>query len=176
ALKGRWLLVVPETLDEFTVEWASYGLGNLGAEVVRVDADTDLTVHTDAAGVLSLLAVDDDDAVGEAGGVAPGLAATLDLVQRLGEAGVQAPLWSLTQGAVTTGAEDPIRNTAQAQVWGLGRVVALEEPKRWGGLVDLPEVLDGQAWERTAAVLAGLEGEDQAAVRPAGVLARRVVR
>ncbi len=23
ALKGRWLLVVPETLDEFTVEWAS---------------------------------------------------------------------------------------------------------------------------------------------------------
>ncbi|MDH6229287.1 acyl transferase domain-containing protein/acyl carrier protein, partial [Streptomyces sp. MJP52] len=176
ALKGRWLLVVPETLDEFTVEWASYGLGNSGAEVVRVDADTDLTVHTDAAGVLSLLAVDDDDAVGEAGGVAPGLAATLDLVQRLGEAGVQAPLWSLTQGAVTTGAEDPIRSTAQAQVWGLGRVVALEEPKRWGGLVDLPEVLDAQAWEHTAAVLAGGSGEDQAAVRPAGVLARRVVR
>ncbi len=176
ALKGRWLLVVPETLDEFTVEWASYGLKSAGAEVVRVGTDSDLSQHRQAAGVLSLLAVDDDDSVWEAGGVAPGLAATLDLVQRLGEAGVQAPLWCLTQGAVTTGDSDPVRSAAQAQVWGLGRVVALEEPKRWGGLVDLPEVLDGQAWERTAAVLAGLEGEDQAAVRPAGVLARRVVR
>ncbi|MDH6229313.1 type I polyketide synthase [Streptomyces sp. MJP52] len=176
ALKGRWLLVVPETLDEFTVEWASYGLKSAGAEVVRVGADSDLSHYRQAAGVLSLLAVDDDDSVWEAGGVAPGLAATLDLVQRLGEAGVQAPLWCLTQGAVTTGDSDPVRSAAQAQVWGLGRVVALEEPKRWGGLVDLPEVLDGQAWERTAAVLAGLEGEDQAAVRPAGVLARRVVR
>ena len=27
---------------------------------------------------------------------------------------------------------------AGAQVWGLGRVAALEYPDRWGGLVDLP--------------------------------------
>ncbi|NYV76807.1 type I polyketide synthase, partial [Streptomyces sp. UH6] len=175
ALKGRWLLVVPETLDEFTVEWAAYGLKSSGAEVVRIGADSDLSPHRQAAGVVSLLAVDDDDDVSDAG-VAPGLAATLELVQRLGEAGVQAPLWCLTQGAVTTGDADPVRSAAQAQVWGLGRVVALEEPKRWGGLVDLPDVLDGQAWERTAAVLAGGDGEDQAAVRPAGVLARRVAR
>ncbi|WP_435840095.1 type I polyketide synthase, partial [Streptomyces chilikensis] len=174
-LAGVWLLAVPENLDVAVADWATQGLAAAGAEVVRIGADTDLTALTGVAGVLSLLALPDhDDHLLQ--GVAPGLAATLDLVQRLGEAGVQAPLWSLTQGAVTTGAEDPIRSAAQAQVWGLGRVVALEEPKRWGGLVDLPEVLDAQAWERTAAVLAGPEGEDQAAVRPAGVLARRVVR
>ncbi|WP_341833166.1 KR domain-containing protein, partial [Streptomyces albus] len=28
--------------------------------------------------------------------------------------------------------------SSAAGVWGLGRVVALEEPDRWGGLVDVP--------------------------------------
>uniref|UniRef100_UPI0039F61BEB hypothetical protein n=1 Tax=Streptomyces sp. KLOTTS4A1 TaxID=3390996 RepID=UPI0039F61BEB len=78
--------------------------------------------------------------------------------------------------AVSTGASDPLLSTAQAQVWGLGRVVALEQPTRWGGLVDLPDTLDARTWELTASVLAGTTGEDQTAIRPTGVHARRVVR
>ncbi|WP_344641688.1 beta-ketoacyl reductase, partial [Kitasatospora cystarginea] len=54
------------------------------------------------------------------------------------------------------------------------RVVALEHPERWGGLVDLPEVLDERALSRLAGVLAG--AEDQVAVRASGVFARRLVR
>ena len=63
----------------------------------------------------------------------------------------------------------------QAGLWGLGRVAALEYPQRWGGLVDLPVVLDERAGGRLCSVLAGC-GEDQLAIRPAGVYARRLRR
>ena len=52
--------------------------------------------------------------------------------------GAGAPLWVLTRGAVAAGAGEVPVSPAQAQVWGLGRVAALEHPDRWGGLVDLP--------------------------------------
>ncbi|WP_037309269.1 type I polyketide synthase, partial [Amycolatopsis orientalis] len=58
----------------------------------------------------------------------------------------------------------------QAQVWGLGRVAALEHPEVWGGLIDLPAAGDA----RVLGVLAG--SEDQVAVRASGVFARRLVR
>jgi acyl transferase domain-containing protein len=64
----------------------------------------------------------------------------------------------------------------QAQVWGLGRVVGLECPDRWGGLVDLSEVGDDRVAEGLAQVLASSGGEDQAAVRPFGVLVPRLTR
>ncbi|MFE9769909.1 type I polyketide synthase [Streptomyces sp. NPDC005808] len=175
ALSGRWLLAVPASLATGELaEWAAQGLKSAGAEVVRLEAGaTDLTAYTGAAGVLSLLGL--DDATLDQG-VAPGLAATLTLVQQLGAAGIDAPLWALTRGAVSTGPADALRSPAQTQVWGVGRVVALEHPKRWGGLVDLPPTLDAAAWDRTAAVLAGTDGEDQAAIRAEGTFVRRVVR
>ncbi|MEU0630914.1 type I polyketide synthase [Streptomyces sp. NPDC005989] len=174
-LSGRWLLAVPASLATTELaEWAEQGLKSAGAEVVRLEPGaTDLSAYTDAVGVLSLLGLD-DTALDR--GVAPGLAGTLALVQRLGEAGVQAPLWALTRGAVSTGPADPLRGPAQTQVWGLGRVVALEHPKSWGGLIDLPETLDTTAWDRAAALLAGSAGEDQAAIRAEGTFVRRVVR
>ncbi|MFD8120499.1 type I polyketide synthase [Streptomyces albidoflavus] len=173
-LTGRWLLAAPDTLDIFTQEWITRGLKESGAdEVVLIGTgNTSLADCADATGVVSLLAIDDDTLDQ---GVAPGLADTLTLIQRLGEAGVHAPLWCLTEGAVSTGPADPLRSTAQSQIWGLGRVVALEQPKRWGGLVDLPATLDTRTWELTASVLAGTGGEDQAAVRDTGVHVRRVV-
>ncbi|WP_184491880.1 beta-ketoacyl reductase [Streptomyces sp. I6] len=124
-------------------------------------------------GVLSLLALADADSEEKTGTVAP----TLALVQALGDAGVEAPLWCATQGAVTTGGSDPLAHPAQAQVWGLGQVAALEHPDRWGGLVDLPEQLDERGAAHLRAVLAAAHGgEDQVAIRAAGVLARRLTR
>ncbi|MFD4695846.1 beta-ketoacyl reductase, partial [Streptomyces sp. NPDC058463] len=67
-------------------------------------------------------------------------------------------------------------NPGLASVWGLGRVAALEVPDRWGGLVDLPEVLDARAGARLVSVLAAGGGEDQVAVRGSGVFGRRLVR
>ena len=54
------------------------------------------------SGVVSLLALDQSPVAGFA--VVPGgLAGTLVLVQALGDAGVSAPLWTLTFGAVAAG-------------------------------------------------------------------------
>ncbi|WP_156755180.1 SDR family NAD(P)-dependent oxidoreductase, partial [Actinokineospora pegani] len=97
----------------------------------------------------------------------------LGRVLALVNAGIDAPLWLVTSGAVSVGA-DAVRSPEQAMVWGLGRVAALEHPARWGGLVDLPEQWDARAAERFLAVLAG--SEDQVALRASGVFARRVER
>ncbi|MEV6125115.1 type I polyketide synthase, partial [Streptomyces sp. NPDC052077] len=141
------------------------------AERLRTAAD-----EHPADGILSLVAAGEqphqDHPV-----LAEGLAATLTLVQALGDAGVDAPLWCATRGAVSTGASDPLRSPHQAAVWALGRTAALEHPGRWGGLVDLPETLDHRAVRRFAAVLAGTHAdEDQLAVRGAGVFVRRLLR
>ncbi|MEU0634476.1 type I polyketide synthase, partial [Streptomyces sp. NPDC005989] len=155
-------------------DWCESGLRAAGAEVVRTDG-SDLPSDLGLAGVVSLLGLD-DSALDR--GVSPGLSSTLHLVQNLATAGVEAPLWCLTRGAVSTGPADPLRSPAQAQVWGLGRVVALEHPKGWGGLIDLPETLDARAFDRTATILAThIQGdEDQVAVRSSGLFVRRVVR
>ena len=94
-----------------------------------------------------------------------GLAGTVALVQGLGDAGVGAPLWLLTSGAVAARPDEVPASPVQAQVWGLGRVAGLEHPDRWGGLVDVPPVLDERSWDRVCEVLAGC-GEDQVAIRP----------
>ncbi|MGW3405627.1 SDR family NAD(P)-dependent oxidoreductase, partial [Streptomyces zhihengii] len=109
--------------------------------------------------------------------VATGVAETLSVVQGL--AGVDAPLWVLTRGAVSVGGPDRLRDPGLAAVWGLGRVAALEIPGRWGGLIDLPAELDARAGARLAGVLAAGAaggGEDQVAVRGSGVFGRRLVR
>ncbi|WP_326947991.1 SDR family NAD(P)-dependent oxidoreductase [Amycolatopsis sp. NBC_01307] len=123
------------------------------------------------AGVLSLLALDETPDPTHPG-LTTGLTATIELIQALG---VTAPIWLATSGAVATGRADRAVSPAQAQVWGLGRVLGLEEPGRWGGLVDLPAELDTRAGARLAAVLADAS-EDQVAVRASGVFARRLVR
>ncbi|MGD9486142.1 SDR family NAD(P)-dependent oxidoreductase [Streptomyces sp. TRM70308] len=126
-------------------------------------------------GVLSLLALD-----GEPHPLAPavprGYAATVHLLQALGRAGVHAPLWCATRGAVSVSVTDPLDAPEQAAVWGLGRVAALEHPDRWGGLVDLPSVFDERTSRLLADVLGGAGPEDQLAVRAAGAFVRRLRR
>ena len=96
-------------------------------------------------------------------------------MQALGDAGVEAPLWVLTRGAVAAGDAEVVASPVQAMAWGLGRVAGLEYPGRWGGLIDVPDVWDERTAERVRIVLAGC-GEDQVAIRAAGILARRLVR
>ncbi|WP_435586028.1 type I polyketide synthase [Micromonospora aurantiaca (nom. illeg.)] len=184
-LAGTWLLVVPAAgVEHPLADGVARVLGEGGAEVVRIDAtEPDRQALADrlartggpVAGVLSLLGL--DDAPHPAHPVVPaGLAATYALVQALGDAGITAPLWCATAGAVSTGRADQLDRPRQAMLWGLGRVVALEHPDRWGGLVDLPTKLDPRDRARLAAVLAGVDAEDQLALRPSGVFARRLVR
>ena len=126
------------------------------------------------SGVLSLLALDEAP-VPDHPAVPAGLAGTLALVQALGDAQIAAPLWVLTRGSVAAEAGEPLASPVQAMAWGLGQVAALEHPDRWGGLIDLPPVLDRRAGTRLCTVLAGC-GEDQVAIRSAGIMARRLAR
>src|SRR5258708_4565010 len=126
------------------------------------------------SGVLSLLAADEVPHP-EHPVIPRGLAGTTHLLLALEAAGAEVPLWCLTRGAVSATRLDTLTSPGQAMIWGLGRVVALEAPRSWGGLVDLPPVVNRQVVSRLAHVLA--HGcEDQVAVRPAGMFARRLTR
>ncbi|MEY9969415.1 acyl transferase domain-containing protein/acyl carrier protein [Streptacidiphilus sp. MAP12-16] len=190
AVSGMWLVVVPAGFSgDVAVSGVVRALAGCGVEVRQVEVGgagveragfaervMDVVGVDSVAGVLSLVALDEGPC-GEGSVVAAGLASTVVLVQALGDAGVLAPLWCVTRGAVSTGRSERLVSAVQAKVWGLGRVAALELPERWGGLVDLPEVVDGRTWSRLLGVLAGgTGGEDQVAVRSSGVFARRLVR
>jgi polyketide synthase 7 len=127
------------------------------------------------AGVVSLLALGELPLPARPG-IPAGTAATLAAAQALGDEGVAAPLWIITRGAVAVGTADPLLRPLQAQAWGIGRVLGLEHPRRWGGLVDLPEVLDRAAIRRWLAAMGGIGAEDQLAVRASGIYVRRLVR
>ncbi|MDW8808989.1 type I polyketide synthase, partial [Streptomyces scabiei] len=156
--------------------------------------------HASAAGVVSLLGTDVRPHPAHSA-VPTGVAATLTAVQALLDTGATGPrMWCLTRGAVTTrpdgpaagpdapghgggepGPADP-RTTdhgpspEQAQIWGLGRVVGLETPGIWGGLVDLPEQLDDTTARTLGAVLAAPGDEQEWALRATGARVRRLVR
>ncbi|GAB2809259.1 hypothetical protein GCM10027073_47390 [Streptomyces chlorus] len=183
---GRWLAVVPA--DRADDAWITAVLALLGPDTVRLEAEgsdgagraawakrlKELTADgTEFTGVLSLLAPVEERHPNHTS-VPAGLALTLTLVQALGDAELRAPLWCATRGAVSVGRDDRLTRPVQGTLWGLGRVIALEHPDRWGGLVDLPETLDARSGARLTAVLAGLDGEDQIAVRPTGIYGRRL--
>ncbi|OSC61225.1 polyketide synthase, partial [Streptomyces sp. 4F] len=199
---GTWLAVLPEGHAEDP--WTAQVLRILGTGAVTIEVsahDHDraplaaaIRHHLDVSGpftgVVSLLALAGDAHGGDApasdtpgGGAGTGLTAdgtplgaalTATLVQALGDARTDAPLWCLTRGAAAVSPAETVAAPLQAAVHGLGRVTALEHPQRWGGTVDLPVTLDGRTAERLAAVLADPEGEDQLAVRPGAVFGRRL--
>ncbi|MEV6125116.1 SDR family NAD(P)-dependent oxidoreductase, partial [Streptomyces sp. NPDC052077] len=190
---GRWLLVAPDaaTAEPYARMFRDRGGDPLLVTVPGPGADREAlaALLRDAgavdgvpvAGVLSLLAVDERDHPLHPG-LPSGLAATVALVQALGDLGVGAPLWCLTVGAMAVSASRPVTRPLQALVWGLGRAVALEAPDRWGGLIDLPDpgaggsAPDERTLARLAAILGGAEGEDQLAVGASGTLVRRLAR
>ncbi|MEV0438791.1 type I polyketide synthase [Streptomyces spectabilis] len=176
ALTGTWLVVGPPAAAEHP--WHAAAVESLrahGADVLEADGSPESLRAVDVvpAGVLSLLAL--DERPDPASPVVPrGLSGTLALVRALGDAGIGAPLWLATTGAVSVGRSDPLTHPAQSQVWGLGLTVGLEHPDRWGGLVDLPVAPDARTATRLAAVLAGRTDEDQLAIRASGVSVRRL--
>ncbi|MFC9653413.1 type I polyketide synthase [Streptomyces sp. NPDC056937] len=194
---GTWLVLAPPA--PVADAWVTALIDGLGPAAVRVDieasdieasgsgalgidvsggglaarlAEAAAGAPAEITGVVSLLAL--DETAGPAG-VPAGLIATAALPRALGDAGVAAPLWAVTRGAVSPVRSEPPAGLAQAAVWGLGRVAALEHPRQWGGLADLPEELDERSVRRFLAVLGGRDGEDQVAVRASGVFGRRMV-
>ncbi|MFD5389951.1 type I polyketide synthase [Streptomyces sp. NPDC127074] len=189
ALTGTWLVVAPAGQEEHpTVRVTVQALQTHGATALpfAVDAqDVDraalrerlgrLTEKSRPAGVISLLALDQEPLTGHSA-VPAGLGATIALLQALGDADISAPLWCVTQGAVATGRSDLLPHPEQSQIWGFGRVAALEHPQRWGGLIDLPATMTHHTAGRLAALLVPGQPEDQTALRTTGTYARRLTR
>ncbi|MFD9720100.1 type I polyketide synthase [Streptomyces sp. NPDC059076] len=190
---GPWLVVLPESAT--ADPWVDSALGSLREAGAKVEflpiasgsgrrdiahqlrtATENITDNGEALiGVLSFLSIDEQPNSTHHQ-VTEGLSSTLGLVQALGDVDLNAPLWCVTRGAVSIGAADPLRSVHQAQIWALGRTAALEHSARWGGLVDLPDVVDERTARRFVTALARVDGEDQLAIRGSGVFVRRLSR
>ncbi|MGB3438888.1 MAG: acyltransferase domain-containing protein, partial [Actinophytocola sp.] len=178
-LTGTWLLAVPADLaDDERITATRAVLTGAGARAVTIEIDgTDdraalaarvTAAVTDPAGVLSLLAFDGRTRPAHPN-LTSGLADTLTLLHALRDAGSTAPIWCATDRAVRARATDTVDHPEQALVWGLGRVVAHENPA-WSGLIDVAGAPDA----RLASVLAG--DENQVVLRADGAAAARLVR
>jgi enoyl-[acyl-carrier-protein] reductase (NADH)/acyl carrier protein len=100
------------------------------------------------------------------------------LIQALSRTSLTPRLWLVTQGAQPVGAEHQNQNLAiaQAPLWGVGRVVALEHPELWGGMVDLdPQVLPETSAQHLLQILQADLGEDHWAYRQQQAYGARLV-
>jgi acyl transferase domain-containing protein/acyl carrier protein len=188
-LPGTWAVVTPPGSPdgEFIsrVSWAIERLGGTAVHLPVAVQDAERAriaalllermgpAQGAAGGVLSLLALDDTPHPG-CPALTRGLALTCVLAQAMSDIGRALPLWCVTRGAVAADPADRVAAPAQAMIWGLGRSLALEGPDRWGGLIDVPEDLDDPSLGWLGLALTAHGGEDQFAIRPAGLLVPRL--
>jgi acyl transferase domain-containing protein len=124
-----------------------------------------------------------DDAAAEQDGTAGlraaqqrGAVTALHLVQALAADAPQARLWLATSGVHgIDGSSTPV-SVAQAPLWGLGRVAALEHPELRPTLVDLDPALDAATVEWIAEELRADDAETQVAFRAGERHVARLVR
>ena len=65
-----------------------------------------------------------------------GCGSTLHLLQALSQEASSAKLWLVTKEAVSVNNSN-LSGIGQAPLWGLGKVISLEHPELWGGIIDL---------------------------------------
>jgi 8,8a-deoxyoleandolide synthase len=141
---------------------------SLGARLREFGADA-------ASGVVSLLGFDEEPTT-QYGAVTYGLAASIALVGAVTDLDAAVPVWFLTTDAVCARPGDRVEHPMQAQIWGFGKTLAVENPKLWGGQLDLPAEPGEHTAGLLAAALAKVGGEDQLAIRESALSARRLVR
>ncbi|MEW2119617.1 type I polyketide synthase [Streptomyces sp. NPDC005474] len=190
-LSGTWLVVAPAGPRDEAARTVLDALAQHGARSVVLELDLTAidrarwaeqltaTAHDigDLNGVISLLALTPQNPLTTTAEPASALTGTVTLTQALTDTRIHAPLWCVTQNAVATGHDDDGHpNPHHAQIWGLGRTIALEHPERWGGLIDLPATPHTNTPTTLAALLTGTTGEDQTAIRTTTAYARRLHR
>ncbi|MFE3590616.1 amino acid adenylation domain-containing protein [Streptomyces niveus] len=202
---GLWVLASTEAgagagagadADGAIADEAERALRAAGAEVRRVTAHRGRTALAADLAALDrapegLLTLGSLDTTPGPGGTTRGFLATLALAQAAADAGVEAPVWALTSGAVntentngTTGTDGTNRPDgagpgpapAGALVAGLCRALSLEDPVRSGGVVDIPADIPADWAGHLVATLAARDHEDQVAVRAEGRYVRRLRR
>ena len=180
ALTRGWCVVAPESPAGFADGLIAV-LTSGGARLVRVPED-----GYDAAGlrrllsresgelpyrVFSLLGLDERPCPDQPW-LTKGFTATCSLVEAL--RGTTTRVWCATVGM--DGEVDGIEAPSQAALWGLGAVLATEQPDLWGGLVDLSPEADAALLAALCQLLNEGTGENELALRPDGLFARRLER
>ncbi|MEH1102956.1 hypothetical protein, partial [Micromonospora sp. CPCC 205561] len=142
-LAGRWLVV---TVDSGADAGVAKILTQAGASVDTLTVPSTLT-RADLgdrlrrisgegwAGVLCVLPRQDHPPA-HTPAVPAGTAVLLTLTRALTDTGLPGRVWALSRTAMPVTAGERVGDVWAALAWGLGRVVALEQPDRWGGLVD----------------------------------------
>jgi acyl transferase domain-containing protein/acyl carrier protein len=98
----------------------------------------------------------------------------LDVLRACTRSTSSGRVWLVTQGAMPAG-ETATGARWQAPLWGLGRVFGLEQPTRWGGLIDLaPHASADALVTQLLGAIDAEDGEDQIALRNGGRLAARL--
>ncbi|MBY8847327.1 SDR family NAD(P)-dependent oxidoreductase, partial [Saccharothrix sp. MB29] len=169
---GTWIALVPE--GSGVAESVVDRLRAVGVDLRTAGSDWAAAVR-DAAGVLSFLALDERPHPDHPQ-LSRGTVDTLALARAVVSSEVDTTVWCVTTGAVSTGRADVLTRPVQAEVWGLARVAALEAPRSWGGVIDLPADLDDRGAVRLAGLLAAPGDEDQLALRASGIFGRRLER
>ncbi|NJA08153.1 type I polyketide synthase [Methylococcaceae bacterium WWC4] len=83
------------------------------------------------------------------------------------------PIWWLTENAQVAADGDAATGWVSAAAWGLGRVIGLEQPALFGGLLDLADSSPEQLTKLMAIMAIAPRGE-QIAIRPEGCYAARL--
>ena len=103
----------------------------------------------------------------------------LELMRRLADPAAHGRLWLVTHGAQAVN-DAPSTCPEQAALWGLGRTFSLEQPDRWGGLIDLDrqdvESEAGPTDDMVALELLHPTDEDQIAYRDRQRFVARLAR
>ncbi|GAA2011171.1 hypothetical protein GCM10009839_01500 [Catenulispora yoronensis] len=173
ARPGNWLVVLPADLAQdpalsVAIAGAAHKGGNFSTLIVDPtagDGPDDLTKRLREA-----FAPTDTDAL-------DGVLSLLDadwipvLLGALNEAGTPGPLWLGSRGAITVASDGTVPELDQARLWDLGRAIAAEHPRLWGGVIDLPTVLDRRTAIRLVSVLGHTGGERELAIRSTGLFA-----
>lgn len=180
--------------DGGPTRWIIVGDGDgLGAATVdELDSRSIANTHVRDASSLDLLGLDPDQGpvrVLHVAATDPSLDATTRTVDALHTfqwfraAGGNGEIWLVTRNAQTVGdaSEHGTIDEAHAPIWGLGRVIGLEHPDLWGGLIDLdtPDVESADVGSDAAGLVDAIDaaaGEDQLALRGATSYAARLVR
>ncbi|MEE3920967.1 hypothetical protein V2I01_30620 [Micromonospora sp. BRA006-A] len=140
-LAGTWLLLMAPGQEDHPVAAALAARADRAVPVlIPAGADRDRVARllleamsSDArdAHVVSLLSLAEPREASPVPAAAE-VSTALAVVQALTDVGGSGRLWWLTRGAVSVGGSDELADVAGSAVWGLGRVVGLEVPLRWG--------------------------------------------
>ena len=180
SLGGTWLIVARPGLEEAAklqamLEEASVTVVSWAALTREEFSQKLSSLESDLAGVICMSALDEGSSP-DSVHIPLGLRDTLRLAQALADSSVTAPLWIVSQGAVSTGSGEKLENPRQTLVWGLGRALGLERIDGGAFMLDLPPDLDAASLKTIRHALSTRDHEDQVAVRGTNRFVRRLQR